>query len=279
MSKFVERLLHVCEKSNTLLCVGLDPDPAVMPITDVVEFNKAIVDATHDLVCAYKPNLAFYEARGSKGIREFEQTVQHIRDVAPNVMILADAKRGDVLSTNAQYAKALFETWNVDATTVHAYIGGGDLEPFLIHEDKAVFVLCRTSNKGALELQDIKVQLNGAAMLYYQAVATRAVSWNSRGNVGLVVGATYPKELEEIRGIAPDMPILLPGVGAQAGALEASVEGGTDAFGRNLIVSSSRGVLYASSDPGEFADAGRGAAETLRSQINSLLDQKGLGWS
>ncbi len=279
MPKFVERLLTVSETNRTLLCVGLDPDPAKMPITDVVAFNKAIVDATHDLVCAYKPNLAFYEARGSEGIREFERTVQHVRDVAPSVIILADAKRGDILSTNVHYAKALFETWDVDATTAHAYIGGDDLDPFLQHEDKAVFVLCRTSNEGAVEMQDIEVQSDGVAKPYYQVVASQAASWNSRGNVGLVVGATYPKELEEVRGITPNMPILLPGVGAQAGALEASIGVGTDSTGRNLLVSSSRGVLYASDDPTDFADAARGAAENLRSQINAVLNNKGLGWS
>jgi orotidine-5'-phosphate decarboxylase len=279
MLKFVERLLNACEMNRTLLCVGLDPDPAKTPITDVVAFNKAIIDATSDLVCAYKPNLAFYEARGSEGVREFERTVEHIRDVAPNVIILADAKRGDIASTNVQYAKALFETWDVDATTAHAYIGGADLEPFLAHEDKAVFVLCRTSNEGAAELQDIQVQSDATTMPFYQAVVHRATDWNSRGNVGLVVGATYPKELEEVRTIAPNMPILLPGVGAQAGELRASVEVGIDASGRNLLVSNSRGVLYASSEPSDFAGAARAAAENIRSQINAILDEKGLGWS
>lgn len=279
MSKFVQRLLNACEMNRTLLCVGLDSDPAKMPITDVVAFNKAIIDATHDLVCAYKPNIAFYEARGSEGIRDFERTIEYIRDVAPGVIVLADAKRGDIASTNVQYAKALFETWDVDATTAHAYIGGADLEPFLSHEDKAVFVLCRTSNEGAAELQDIQVQSDGTTMPFYQAVARRATTWNSRGNVGLVVGATYPKELEVVRGIAPNMPILLPGVGAQAGAMRASVEVGIDASGRNVIVSSSRGVLYASNDPGRFADEARNAAENLRSQVNSILHEKGFGWS
>jgi len=279
MTKFVRRLLDTCETNRTLLCVGLDPDPAMMPVADVVDFNKAIIDATHDLVCAYKPNLAFYEARGSRGIRDFERTIEHIRDVSPGVIILADAKRGDIGSTNVHYAKALFETWNVDATTAHAYTGGADLEPFLAHEDKAVFVLCRTSNEGAAELQDIQVQSDGTTIPFYQAVANRATGWNSRGNVGLVVGATYPRQLEEVRKIAPDMPILLPGVGAQEGSLRASVQAGTDASGRNLLVSSSRGVIYASNDPSDFANAARNAAKKLRSQINAILDDKGLGWS
>ena len=279
VATFLERLLNACETNRSLLCVGLDVDPAKMPISDVVAFNSAIVDATHDLVCAYKPNIAFYESRGSEGIRELEGTIAHIRDVAPSVVLLLDSKRGDIGSTNAAYARAIFETWGADATTLNAYAGGADLGPFLQYEDKAVFVWCRSSNRGAAELQDLPVQLDGETMPYYQAVARRASGWDANGTVGLVVGATYPRELVEVRAIAPDAPILLPGVGAQEGMLRPSVEAGLDRMGRNLLVSSSRGVLYASSDPNTFADAARNAAESLRDEINAVLEDGGHSWS
>ena len=279
MATFAQRLLNACETNRTLLCVGLDPDPDRMPVRDVVAFNSAIVDATHDLVCAYKPNVACYEARGSEGIKELERTIAHIRDVAPSVIVLIDGKRGDIGSTNTHYAKAYFETWGADAATINGYAGGVDIQPFLAHEDKAVFVWCRSSNEGAAEFQDLPVQLGGMTMPFYQALARRAVGWGSPGAVGLVVGATYPKELEEVRAIAPDAPILLPGVGAQAGSLRDSVEAGVDRAGRNLLVSSSRGVLYASTDPGRFADAARSAAENLRDGINAVLEDMGYSWS
>lgn len=279
MATFVERLLNACETNRSLLCVGLDSDPARIPIRDVVAFNSAIVDATRDLVCAYKPNVGFYEARGSDGMRELERTIAHIRDVAPSVIVLVDGKRGDIGSTNVQYAKALFETWGADAATVNGYAGGADIEPFLAYEDRAVFVWCRSSNEGAAELQDLPVQSDGATMPFYQAVARRAVEWGPPGAVGLVVGATYPKELVAVRSIAPDAPILLPGVGAQDGSLQASVEAGVDGAGRNLLVSSSRGVLYASSDAALFADAARSAAKALRDDINAVLEVGGHSWS
>ena len=279
MTTFVERLLKACETNRSLLCVGLDPDPARMPVGDVVAFNSAIVDATSDLVCAYKPNVGFYESRGSKGIRELERTIAHIRDVAPSVMVLVDGKRGDIGSTNAAYAKALFETWGADAATINGYAGGADIGPFLAYEGKAVFVWCRSSNEGAAELQDLPVQSGGETQPFYQALARRAVEWGPKGSVGLVVGATYPRELAEVRSIAPDAPILLPGVGAQEGSLRASVEAGVDSSGRNLLVSSSRGVLYASSDPVSYADAAKNAAERLRDDINAVLDDGGHPWS
>ncbi len=268
-----------CETNRSLLCVGLDPDPARMPIGDVVAFNSAIVDATRDLVCAYKPNAAFYEARGRGGIGELERTIAHIREVAPSVVVLLDGKRGDISSSNRQYAKALFETWGADATTVNGYAGGADLGPFLAYEDRAVFVWCRSSNAGAAELQDLSVESGGLRMPFYEALVRRAVEWGPAGRVGLVVGATYPKELESVRSIAPDSPILLPGVGAQEGSLRDSVKAGVDRAGRNLIVSSSRGVLYASADPDRFADAARRAAESLRDGINAALSDGGHSWS
>ena len=239
-------------------------------------FNSAIVDATRDLVCAYKPNVGFYEARGSEGIRELERTIAHIRDVAPSVVVLVDGKRGDIGSTNAAYAKALFETWGADAATINGYAGGADIGPFLAYEGKAVFVWCRSSNEGAAELQDLPVQSNGVTLPFYQALAQRkAVEWGPKGSVGLVVGATYPKELAEVRAIAPDVPILLPGVGAQEGSLRASVEAGVDRSGRNLLVSSSRGVLYASSDPACLCGCGQKSRGELAGQLSTPCSKTG----
>ena len=278
MPTFVQRLLAASQANKSLLCVGLDPDPSLTAIPDVVKFNEAIVDATKDLVCAYKPNMAFYEALGRQGLEALEATVSYIRAQAPGVVVLGDAKRGDIGSTNVQYAKALFEVWDLDAATVNGYAGGEALEPFFEYEEKGVFVWCRSSNPGASEFQDLTVHTDDGVSQLYEVVARRAAEWNSRGNVGLVVGATYPKQLRAVRSLCPSMPILVPAIGAQAGDLSASVTAGADATGRNLLISSSRGVLYASRDRANFAQAARGAAEHLRDRINEILREEGRGW-
>ena len=278
MPAFVQRLLEASEANQSLLCVGLDPDPSLMAVSDVLSFNRSIVDATKDLVCAYKPNLSFYEAQGSRGIEALEQTVSYIREEAPGIMVFGDAKRGDIASTNIHYAKALFDVWGFDAATVNAYGGGEALEPFFEYREKGVFVWCRSSNPGAVELQDLVLSSDGGGKRLYEIVAARAFQWNRYGNVGLVVGATYPKELGEVRSLCPDMPILVPAVGAQVGHLEAAVAAGVDTNGRNVLISSSRGVLYASRDQADFAQAARKAAEDLRGQINGILEKRGNGW-
>lgn len=273
---FVRRLNNACETNRSLVCVGLDPDPSRMPIQDVLEFNKAIVDATHDLVCVYKPNLAFYEVLDIYGLEVLKQTVEYVRQRAPGVVLIADAKRGDIGNTSRAYAQTLFDVWGFDAATVSPYLGGDSVEPFLAYEDKGVFLLCRTSNPGARDLQDLPVYNDGEPV--YLHVARKAGEWNTRGNACLVVGATYPDELKRVRTICPDMPILLPGVGAQAGDLASAVRNGVTSEGRLAIVNSSRGVLYASEGP-DFARAARQAAETLRNDINQVLSQEGKGWS
>ena len=278
MATFADRLDAACTANQSLVCVGLDPDPALMPIEDVFAFNKGIVDATHDLVGAYKPNIAFYEALGLPGLRSLEQTIRHIRDVAPGVIILGDAKRGDIGNTAAAYARALFEVWGFDAATVNPYLGGDSLEPFLEYRDRGVFVLCRTSNPGAVDLQDMVVAGNGDSHRpLYQVVALKAGEWNRYGNVGVVVGATYPLELEQVRSLCLELPILIPGVGPQAGDLEESVRGGVDANGRRAIINSSRGIIYASRGH-DFAEAARRATLSLRDAINAILTSKGRGW-
>ena len=279
MATFVERLDAISVRNRSLLCVGLDPDPALMPVEDVFLFNREIVDATHDLVCAYKPNLGFYEALGIPGLQALEATVAHIRSVAPGVIVLADAKRGDIGNSASAYAKALFQVWDFDAATVNPYLGQDAMEPFLEYQDRGIFVLCRTSNPGAVDLQDrlIVAKEGSEQHTLYRVIAMEARKWDQYGNVGLVMGATYPQELAEVRALCPEMPFLIPGIGAQEGDLKESVQRGTDSHGRRAIVSASRGVIYASRDA-DFADAARKAAQHLRDTINRILDEEGQGW-
>ncbi|MCX8214531.1 MAG: orotidine-5'-phosphate decarboxylase [SAR202 cluster bacterium] len=276
MTGFRQKLAKASQAAQSLICVGLDPDPKLMALPDILDFNRAIVDATKDLVCAYKPNLSFFEAQGSSGIIALEGTVAYIRDTAPDVIVLGDGKRGDIGSSNTQYAKALFDTWGFDAATVNGYAGVEALAPFLDYADRGVFVWCRSSNEGARELQDQVLGGNGKRL--FEHVAESAVRWDRNSNIGLVVGATYPEDLARVREIAPDMPILLPGVGAQEGQLRASVLAGIDPAGRNLIVSSSRGITYASKEPASFERAARAAADGLRQLVNGMLDEAGKPW-
>ena len=280
MTNFVERLDAACDKNRSLLCVGLDPEPSLMPVEDIFAFNREIVDATRDLVCAYKPNLGFYEALGIPGLQALQRTVKHIRAVAPDIMILGDAKRGDIGNTAQKYARALFEVWGFDAATVNPYGGHDAVQPFLDYKDRGVFVWCRSSNAGAGDFQDREIISDDGDKRHtlYQTVALEASGWNQYGNVGLVLGATYPRELSEVRALCPEVPFLVPAIGAQEGALEASVSGGIDANGRRAIISSSRGVLYASRNA-DFAEAARQAAQNLRDAINRILSAEGHGWS
>ena len=275
MTSFVQKLEAACQANRSLLCVGLDPDPRLMPVEDILNFNQAIVDATRDLVCAYKPNGAFYEALGMRGVRALVRTVQYIRDVSPDAIIIGDAKRGDVPSTSAAYADAMFKGVGFDSVTVNGYLGRDSVEPFLEYDGKGAFVLCRTSNPGAVDFQDIQ---DKEGVPLYQSVARAVGGWSADGNLGLVVGATYPDELKAVRDICPQMPILIPGVGSQAGDLRAAVINGTNAEGRRAIISASRSIIYASSGP-DFAEAARREASALRDRINDILESEGLGWS
>ena len=279
MTGFYARLHGATEANRSLLCVGLDPDLDLMAVPDVTVFNAAIVDATKDLVCAYKPNLSFYEALGIGGLRALERTIRHIRVVAPQALIIGDAKRGDITSSNRKYAASLFDVWGFDAATVNAYAGGESLEPFLGYRDRGVLILCRSSNAGAGELQDLTLATANGGSTLYEQVALRAVQWNTTGNLGLVVGATYPQELARVRELAPDIPILVPGVGAQSGQLEASVRSGLDYAHPNLLISSSRGITYASRRPQHFGDAAREAALRLKERIDDVLSMEGRRWS
>jgi orotidine-5'-phosphate decarboxylase len=269
MSGFMARLGKAWEKSDSLLCIGLDPEIERFPrqiaaeASPIFQFNRAIIDATGDLVCAYKPQFAHYAAYEAED--QLERTIDYIHRTRPDEAVILDAKRGDVGNTAERYAIEAFERYAADAVTVNPYLGGDALEPFLRHADKGVVILCRTSNPGAGEVQDLMV--DGRKL--YQVVAQLAAErWNGRGNCALVVGATYPRELAEVRALVGDMPLLVPGVGAQGGDAAQVVQQGQTRAGTGLIVSSSRALLYASSGA-DFAQACRTAAESLRRQMNA----------
>ena len=274
---FVARLERACEASQSLLCVGLDPDLGKMAVADPLKFNKAIVDVTSDLVCAYKPNVAFYEALGVPGLEALGRTVEYIRGAAPQAVVIGDAKRGDVGPSAGAYARAAFEVWGFDAVTVNAWGGEDSIAPFLAYQDRGVFVWCRGSNPGSAELQDMAVETPAGRQPLYHHLAGLCRDWNTNGNVGLVMGATSPQQLEEVRRTCPGMPLLIPGVGAQGGDLEAAVRAGTDSRGRLAVINSSRGIIYASSGP-DYAEAARMEAEALRRRINQVLAEDGKGW-
>lgn len=272
-SEFVARLESLWSKGN-FVCVGLDSDFAQIPqvlkdgssVEDVMfRFNRQIVDATAGLVCAYKPNSAFYEAQGDQGLRALARTVGYIRDNY-DVPVILDAKRADIGNTNNGYVRSAFDELGVDAITVHPYLGKEALKPFLDRKDKGIIVLARTSNPGAGEFQDLLVGERQEPL--YQVVARQvAESWNENGNCALVVGATYPNELVQVRRIVGDMPILLPGIGAQGGEVEATVRAGKDSRNMGMIINSSRGIIFASKGE-DFAQAARTATEQLRAEIN-----------
>ena len=277
MSAFVDKIRRAGETARSLVCVGLDPDPALMPVPDVYEFNRAIVDATAPVACAFKPNLAFYEAMGLKGLEALERTISHIRKAAGHAVIIGDAKRGDIGPSARAYARAMFEVWQFDAVTVNAWGGRDTVEPVLEDETRGVFVWCRGSNPGAGDFQDLTIPGDAGGMPLYEAVARSCADWNARGNVGLVVGATAPGQLAAVRQLCPEMPLLIPGVGAQGGELESAVRAGVDASGRLALINSSRGIIYASRH-GDFAEAAGVSASALRDSINAVLDEDGLGW-
>ncbi len=264
---FLAKLARSVERSGSLLCVGLDPGFSKLPASarDQFEFNKAIIDATHDLVSVYKPNPAFYEARGAEGVAALKRTCDYIKSEYPEIPIIVDAKRGDIGNTNAGYVEYVFDYLGADAVTVAPYMGSESLGKFLERGDKGIIVLCRTSNTGAAEFQDLLVN---DEKLYVHVARQVAEKWNTLGNCMLVVGATYPEELREVREIVgPDMPLLIPGIGAQGGDLASTMAAGLGAHDRGLMISSSRAIIFASSGE-DFAQAARAEATKLRDEIN-----------
>ena len=257
------------------LCVGLDSDFEKIPETarqsgvreTIVAFNRAIVDATKDIVCAYKPNPAFYEVHGDEGWKALRETIQYIQEAAPDVPVILDGKRTDIGNTNNGYVESAFDHLRADAITVHPYFGSDALSAFFERKEKGIIVLCRSSNPGSGEIQDLKVD---GEPLYKHVARLVAGKWNANGNCGIMVGATYPQELAEVRAIVGDMPILIPGVGAQGGDIEKTVAAGKDGNGRGMIISVSRAIIFAS-DGADFAEAARAKALELDGAIRAAL--------
>jgi len=270
MSKFIEKLQNVSSTKESLVCIGLDPDPVKMPCSDVFEFCRTIVDKTQCFTAAYKPNMGFFEALGIDGLRALEKVVEYIRLNYPDIFLIGDGKRGDIGSTSAKYAHAMFDLWDFDAITVNAFSGFDSIEPFLEYSDRGVFVWCKSSNPDGYQFQDLVVSgQNGKKV--FEIIAEYCVKWNSSNNLGLVVGATYPQELANIRKIAPEIPILVPGVGTQSGDLEASLKSGLAVETHGLLISSSRGIIYASDQVSDYGSQAARASSELREKINTIL--------
>ncbi|MEI6627321.1 MAG: orotidine-5'-phosphate decarboxylase [bacterium] len=268
-------LLESQWSKGNFVCVGLDTEfdsipervRYASPQNAMCTFNREIVDATKDLVCAYKPNTAFYEAHGSEGISILRETIEYIHQVAPDVPVILDAKRADIGNTNKGYARFAFDLLGADAITVHPYLGAEAMKPFLDRKEKGVIVLCRTSNPGAGEFQDLRIDGEPLCRVYRVVAHNVATKWNANGNCAVVVGATYPEELGEVRAIVGDMPILIPGIGAQGGDVEKTVRAGQDSRGQGMIINSSRGIIFASK-LGDFDEAARRETIKLRDSIN-----------
>jgi orotidine-5'-phosphate decarboxylase len=275
---FVDSLRHAQKQNDSLLCVGLDPEPSKFPGVwkgdsgRIFDFCAAIVDATKDLVCAFKPQIAYFAAHRAED--QLERLMAHIKRVAPQVPIILDAKRGDIGSTAQQYAQEAFGRYQADAVTLSPFMGFDTIEPFLRYAGKGVILLCRTSNPGGSDLQNLRLaDVPGNPRLYEHLAAQAQGPWNTNGQMGLVVGATFPDEIARVRELAPTLPLLIPGVGAQGGDAAATVKAGlrTDASGAitgTVIVNSSRSVLYASAGD-DFASAARQAAQETRLALNA----------
>ena len=274
MMTFQEKLDKIVKKNKSLVCVGLDSDiekissgekkyPISTPTEQylsLLSFNKSIIEATADLVCSYKLNTAFYESIGHEGINALKDTCDYLVDKYPEIPIIIDAKRADIGNTNKGYVQFIFTYLSADAVTVHPYLGEEAIRPFLEMKDKGVIVLCRTSNSGAGEFQDLK---EGDTTLYKIVAKNVAEKWNKNKNCMLVVGATYPQELKEVRSIVGDMTLLIPGIGAQGGDLQATLKAGLNSKKRGLIINSSRGIIFAKNP--------RDEAMMLRNSINKFL--------
>ncbi len=283
----IQKLNKRIDKVNSLLCVGLDSALEKLPSYLQKEkypqfvFNKAIIDATADIVCAYKPNSAFYEARGEKGMQELKMTFEYIQKKYPDIITILDAKRADIGSTNLGYVSYIFDYLGSDAVTLHPYLGKEALKPFLDRKDKACIILCKTSNPGSGEFQDMEVSrldsrlrgndtrsVDNKTMRLYEYIALHvSKEWNSNNNCMLVVGATYPEEMKKVRSIVGDMPFLVPGIGAQGGDVEKTILAGLDSKKCGLIINSSRSIIFASKRR-NFAEKAREEAKKLRGEIN-----------
>ncbi len=269
---FINTLRDRWHTADTLVCIGLDPEPAKFPARfandpdAAFNFCRDIADATAQYACAFKPQIAHFAALGAEDA--LERLVAHLRQAHPSVPVILDAKRGDIGSTAQRYAAEAFDRYAADAVTVNPYLGRDSVQPFLDRAERGVVILCRTSNPGAGDLQDLPVRTaSGERPLYQHVAETIARDWNGNGNCALVVGATWPEQLREVRAIVGDMPLLVPGVGAQGGDAEAVVRNAVSKDGTGLMISSSRAILYASSG-NDYAEAAANAARELRDTIN-----------
>lgn len=271
--KFKDKLNKIIQKNNSLVCLGLDPDLEKIPSnlnesSDVIfEFNKTIIDVTYDLVAAYKPNIAFYEAYGIEGLRQLKQTMEYITSNYPQIPVILDMKRGDIGNTASMYAKAVFDYWQADAVTVYPYLGYDSMKPFFKYKNKLTILLIKTSNPDSGMFQDMKVGKEP----FYLAMAKKIQKWQD-DNFGLFVGATYPEELKKIREIFPDKVFLSAGIGAQSGQIEKAVQAGIDKSGGGIVFNASRSIIYASSGL-DFADRSREEAIKLRQEINKYREK------
>ncbi len=263
MPKSIEKYQRRVEESGSLLCVGLDPLPERIPPqfqqaeSPFFVFNRWIIEQTQPFVSAYKPNIAFYEAEGERGMQALRQTIRYLKEQHPEILVIVDAKRGDMASTSAAYARAIFDDLDADAVTLHPYLGGQSLQPFLERADRACIIVCRTSNPGSGDFQNLEI--DGRPL--WQHIAQKVHDeWNTNGNCMLVMGATYPEDLATVRDIVGEMPLLVPGIGAQGGDLEQALRAGLNQAGAGLIISASRSVIF-SEDPGA-------AARDLNTRIN-----------
>lgn len=265
---FMQALQQAWTRNHSLVCVGLDPEPAKFPAEfhgkpdAVFEFCRAIIDATADLACAYKPQIAHFAAMRAEDT--LERLIAHIHAKHPGIPVILDSKRGDIGSTAQHYVSEAFDRFGADAVTINPYMGRDSAQPFLDRADKGVILLCHTSNPGAADLQDLDV---GGKPLYQHVAQIIARDWNTHGNCALVTGATWPEQLAEVRALVGDMPLLVPGIGAQGGDVEAVLRHGRSASGTGLMINSSRAILYASKGE-DFAQAARAATQELRDTIN-----------
>ena len=271
---FLDMLRDAATQNNSMLCVGLDPEPTRFPASlqgdphKIYDFCAAIVDATADLVCAFKPQIAYFAAHGAED--QLERLMQHMRANAPHVPVILDAKRGDIGSTAEQYAREAFERYGADAVTLSPFMGFDSVEPYLRRHGKGAFLLCRTSNPGGDDFQNQRLaSVDGQPLLYEHIARLAQGPWNKNGQLGLVVGATYPAEIERVRAIAPQVPLLIPGVGAQGGDAAATVRAGWRQDGP-IIVNSSRAILYASNGA-DFAAAARHEAQRTRNLLQAAI--------
>lgn len=279
---FKEKLSLISNKNNSLLCVGLDPYQKMITTSDeLFSFNRLIIEATNELACAYKPNLAIYEGMGEDGLSALVKTINYIKDTCPDIPIIGDGKRGDIGNCSLAYTSMLFEKYKFDAVTVNPYMGYDSVEPFIQYKDKGIFILCRTSNPGGNDLQELMVMQEGESNTrpLYEVVAELALKWNeSNNNIGLVVGATFPEQIARVRKICPNLLFLIPGIGAQGGDIQKTVQSAIDAEGRGFIINVSRQIMNAGktnkgtlSALNESIKKMRYVARQLRDDINRYL--------